>query len=252
MKMKNNLIIKIFVYPILIILDLILLLVLGIILYMARVELKDDDDMLAGLNRDTDNAQELTKNEITGALDGSITVDNRVFTSAGRENIANQHRDFIGNAGKALGDAWTLPNTILGDMIGFAGLPFGAEYNYVEESGMHEFKNNPLMFFGAGVSLGNVVNYSGDPDNRSLPNYTYAYVEYVEEYRSESEIPRLPNANDMINIRAHETAHRKQGVVLGPLYIPTYYLSGGASSGNWMEKKPDLNGNNVWRQKNGR
>jgi hypothetical protein len=113
---------------------------------------------------------------------------------------------------------------------------------------MHEFKNNPPMFFGAGVSLGNVVNYSGDPDNRSLPNYTYAYVEYVEESRRKSEIPRLPNANGMIDIRAHETAHRKQGVVLGPLYIPTYYLSGGASSGNWMERQADRAGNKIYLQ----
>ena len=37
---------------------------------------------LSGLNRDVSNTQEQTKEMITGALDASVTVDNRLFTEA--------------------------------------------------------------------------------------------------------------------------------------------------------------------------
>lgn len=52
---------------------------------------------LAGLNRDIDNVQEITKDQVTGALDASVTVDNRIFTESGREQIAKQHEDFVDN-----------------------------------------------------------------------------------------------------------------------------------------------------------
>ncbi|MCQ2599535.1 MAG: hypothetical protein MJ187_04145, partial [Alphaproteobacteria bacterium] len=63
----------------------------------------DTNPELAGLNRDTDKVQEITKDEITGALDSSVTVDNRVFTEEGRKQIAKQHEDFVDNA-KQIGD----------------------------------------------------------------------------------------------------------------------------------------------------
>jgi hypothetical protein len=39
---------------------------------------------LAGLNRDVDNAQEVTRDMITGALDASVTVDNRIIAGIGQ------------------------------------------------------------------------------------------------------------------------------------------------------------------------
>ena len=51
------------------------------------VEQTDDD--LTGLNRDVNNAQEITKDMITAALDGSVTIDNRVFTEEGRTEIVD-------------------------------------------------------------------------------------------------------------------------------------------------------------------
>lgn len=53
---------------------------------------------LTGLNRDTSKAQEITKDMITGALDASASIDNRVFTSEGRADIVEQHE----NLGKNL------------------------------------------------------------------------------------------------------------------------------------------------------
>jgi hypothetical protein len=53
---------------------------------------------LAGLNRDVNASQEVTKDMITGALDGSVTVDNRIFSESGRAQIADQHEHFVDNA----------------------------------------------------------------------------------------------------------------------------------------------------------
>ena len=50
---------------------------------------------LTGLNRDTTKAQEITKDMTTGALDASASIDNRVFTSEGREDIVKDHKKAI-------------------------------------------------------------------------------------------------------------------------------------------------------------
>lgn len=63
----------------------------------------DTNPELAGLNRDTDKVQEITKDQITGALDSSVTVDNRIFSESGRDQIAKQHEDFVDNV-EQIGD----------------------------------------------------------------------------------------------------------------------------------------------------
>lgn len=70
----------------------------------------DPNPELAGLNRDTDKVQEITKDEITGSLDSSVTVDNRIFSESGREQIAKQHEDFVDNI-EQIGDG--LQNNIV-------------------------------------------------------------------------------------------------------------------------------------------
>ena len=44
---------------------------------------------LAGLNRDMTDSQTITKDMTTGALDASVTIDNRLLTSEGRKDIAS-------------------------------------------------------------------------------------------------------------------------------------------------------------------
>jgi filamentous hemagglutinin len=56
------------------------------------------NEQLTGLNRDVNKSQELTKEMITGALDGSVTIDNRVFTEEGRKSIVKDFKE----AGKNL------------------------------------------------------------------------------------------------------------------------------------------------------
>lgn len=60
------------------------------------------EEQLAGLNRDISKLQEKSKEEITGALDASVTIDNRVFTKTGRESIGSD----ITNIGKNLGQVY--------------------------------------------------------------------------------------------------------------------------------------------------
>ena len=56
-----------------------------------------DDAELSGLNRDTSRAQEITKDLTTGALDATASIDNRVFTSEGRAEIAREHKELAKN-----------------------------------------------------------------------------------------------------------------------------------------------------------
>lgn len=66
------------------------------------------DAELSGLNRDTDMAQEITKDITTGTLDATASIDNRVFTSAGRADIAREHKkagSFIENVSSNLYNA---------------------------------------------------------------------------------------------------------------------------------------------------
>jgi hypothetical protein len=58
------------------------------------------DAQLAGLNRDVDNTQEVTRDQITGALDGSITIDNRLLSEQGRTSIVKDFTNLTANIGQ--------------------------------------------------------------------------------------------------------------------------------------------------------
>ncbi len=63
---------------------------------------------LTGLNRDITKAQEITKDITTGTLDATASIDNRVFTSEGRAEIAREHKkagSFIENVSSNLYNA---------------------------------------------------------------------------------------------------------------------------------------------------
>ena len=55
----------------------------------------------AGINRDLTRIDEITSDKITGALDATMSVDNRVFTGAGWASIASDVTNFWGNLAKA-------------------------------------------------------------------------------------------------------------------------------------------------------
>ena len=111
---------------------------------MIEVGGKGADAELAGLNRDTDMAQEITKDITTGTLDATASIDNRVFTSAGRSEIAREHKGLgenlsqIGNGLRNNIITKTIENTITGDKSLSENF-----YDYVEQDRqMTELKEN--------------------------------------------------------------------------------------------------------------
>lgn len=54
---------------------------------------------LNGTNRDINATQEITRDQTTGMLDGSVTVDHRLLTESGRKEIIQDHKD-VANAVK--------------------------------------------------------------------------------------------------------------------------------------------------------
>src|SRR5690606_19437257 len=48
-------------------------------------------------NRDINNTQEITRDQTTGMLDGSITVDHRLLTENGRAEIVQEQKDLPEN-----------------------------------------------------------------------------------------------------------------------------------------------------------
>lgn len=48
-------------------------------------------------NRDINNTQEITRDQVTGMLDGSVTVDHRLLTESGRTEIIQQQKDIPEN-----------------------------------------------------------------------------------------------------------------------------------------------------------
>ncbi len=100
---------------------------------------------LAGLNRDIDNVQEITKDKITGSLDASMTVDNRILTESGRDQIAEQHEDFVDNAIIAgVGAYGTVEGAakFVGDAVGLGEKEYDKNGNEVETSAIDKWKAN--------------------------------------------------------------------------------------------------------------
>lgn len=103
-----------------------------------------------------------------------------------------------------MGKIWTLPNTLIGTLIGLAGVPFGAQI---------EFGNNAIQFLNfpigdGALTLGNAVIYS----KPSTPLSTTS---------------RYDGGPGDVPMGAHEMAHTHQAELLGPFYLPFYFLMGG-------------------------
>ena len=174
----------------------------------------DTNPELAGLNRDTDNVQEITKDEITGALDSSVTVDNRVFSGAGREQIAKQHEDFIDNA-KVVSVA---PVTAVGAATALTGLitnPLQSEI-YTTEKGIHV--------------VGNPISLITD---KSSPINLGGIIIYPIGYHPDDVGPIYRTSDGNIIAGYHEEAHTDQWFKLGSIgFLKEWVSSGGRANGN--------------------
>ena len=132
-----------------------------------------------------------------------------------------------------LGAAWTLPNTALGLLAGAVALAGGARVRASARELALVFDGVPWGPGGA-LTLGNVILNTGhDLCTRCV---TYAHR------AGHREEPR-------IMIGDHERAHVFQYMVLGPLFLPLYFLCGGIHHGNRFEQAADryaLTGRGWW------
>ena len=119
-----------------------------------------------------------------------------------------------------VGGAWASPMTLAGLVVGLAALPFGARARISDAALVfHE------MPFGSGgaLTLGNVILHTGGSmDEQAL---TYAC--------------RAEGGTDCVRLGDHERAHVYQYLVLGPLFLPLYFLCGGISARNRFEQAAD-------------
>ena len=122
-----------------------------------------------------------------------------------------------------LGMLWTLPNTLLGLLLGAAGLPFGARVRWQNRELAWVIGRWPWGNGGA-ITLGNVIVHTGMQLDR--PCQTYA------QRAGRCGGPR-------ISLAAHERAHVYQYLLFGPLFLPLYLLCGGVSVRNRFERAAD-------------
>lgn len=123
----------------------------------------------------------------------------------------------------ALGAVWTLPNTLLGLLLGVVGLAFGAHAHWRTRELALVFHRWPWGPGGA-ITFGNVILHTGD--SLDSPCVTYAH--------------RAGHGNEApIVLADHERAHVYQYLALGPLFLPLYLLLGGISVRNRFERAAD-------------
>ena len=120
-----------------------------------------------------------------------------------------------------IGVLWTLPNTLLGLLVGLALLPFGARAHIAE--GTLAFKRMPKA--NGALVLGCVILHGGDSLDIDCPTYA----------------ARCGDAPAMQCVRLgdHERAHIHQYLLFGPLFLPLYFLCGGISARNPFERAAD-------------
>jgi hypothetical protein len=131
------------------------------------------------------------------------------------------------------GIVWTLPNTLPGLVAGLAGLAFGARVGVGPEAPALVFRRFPWGPGGA-LTLGNVILHTGESLQTGCRTYAHR-AGLCEEPE--------------IVLGDHERAHVYQYMVLGPLFLPLYFLCGGISVRNRFERAADryaLTGRGWW------
>jgi len=107
-----------------------------------------------------------------------------------------------------------LPNTLIGGVVGLAGVPFGARIQFGNNA--IQFVAFPLGDAGEGLTLGNVQIFPVGSDPATTTGLYYG-------------------STQLINLGLHEEAHTFQYQVLGPTFLLAYALSGGISGSNPFE-----------------
>lgn len=123
-----------------------------------------------------------------------------------------------------LGAVWTSPNSVLGLLLGLAGLARGARCVWADGALVfHRYPWGP----GGALTLGQVILHTGE--SLDVPCLSYA-----QRARGERD-PALAR----IRLGDHERAHVLQYLLFGPLFLPLYLLCGGISHRNPFERAAD-------------
>jgi hypothetical protein len=124
---------------------------------------------------------------------------------------------------QGIGMAWTLPNTLVGLVLGMSGIALGARMQVNHRDLALVFHRWPWGPGGA-LTLGNVILHTGD--SLDSPCDTYAHRAGL-------------GVEPAIVLADHERAHVFQYMALGPLFLPLYALCGGISVRNRFERAAD-------------
>jgi hypothetical protein len=136
-------------------------------------------------------------------------------------------------AARAVGIAWTLPNTVLGLVAGIAGIAFGAHAHLRARDLAIVFHDWPWGPGGA-LTLGNTILHTGKTLDSACKTYAHM-AGHLEQ--------------SVISLADHERAHVFQYMALGPLFLPLYLVCGGVSVRNRFERAADryaLTGRGWW------
>jgi len=137
---------------------------------------------------------------------------------------ASRLRHWLFWPGMVIGAIWTSPWTVLGLIAGVAGMPAGASMQFNRRDRALVFHRWPWGPGGA-MTLGNVILDTGhDMDVQCL---TY-------EHRAGR------CSHPQVRLGDHERAHVYQYMLLGPLFVPLYFLCGGISVRNPFERAADF------------
>jgi len=132
-----------------------------------------------------------------------------------------------------LGALWTSPNTLIGLLLGVAGMPAGARLHWSRRDCALVFQRWPWGPGGA-LTLGMVILHTGQ--TLDVPCSTYEHQAGHSRHAP-------------IRLGDHERAHIFQYMLLGPLFLPFYLLCGGISVRNPFERAADryaLHGRGWW------
>lgn len=122
-----------------------------------------------------------------------------------------------------VGALWTSPYTLFGLIAGSVGLLFGAHAHWSRRDCAIVFHRWPWGPGGA-MTIGNTILHTGDSLDEACVTYAH----------------KAGHCHDPpIVLGDHERAHVYQYMVLGPLFVPLYFLCGGISVRNRFEQAAD-------------
>jgi hypothetical protein len=115
---------------------------------------------------------------------------------------------------RLVGQIWNLPNTVIGFAWGLIGTTSKSEWRWNQDHNAFEITNHRFMksytdprtgiTYGSGLTLGNVITYSGSDTDYTVAGKTH-----------------------LVAMWQHEMQHTYQGQQLGPLYLPLHIFGMG-------------------------